>query len=304
MNCILETNQLTKIYGKKHALDGVSVHVGQGDIYGLVGRNGAGKTTLMKIVTGLANPSSGDYSFFGKNSGNIGELAQRRGQLIESPAYMGGLDGERNLWIKCMSLGIKDKNEPKRLLKLVGLEEAGKKHVGKYSFGMKQRLGLAMALLGHPDLVVLDEPINGLDPQGISDVRNIIRQTAKDEGTTFLISSHILDELAKIATRYGIINAGKLVEESTAEELNAKCESKISLVTDNVSAASTVLENLGFSTYKVLDGGCIDIFEQPERLNEISIALASSGVAVLEMAKKSQSLEDYYINLVGGKDGE
>ncbi len=301
---ILETSQLTKIYGKKYALDSVSIHVEQGDIYGLVGRNGAGKTTLMKIVSGLANASSGEYSFFGKTGSEIGEIAGRRGMLIESPAYFACMDGTENLWIKCMSMGVKDKNEPKRLMELVGLADAGKKHVKKYSFGMKQRLGLAMAMVGHPDLVVLDEPINGLDPQGISDVRNIIRKNAREEGTTFLISSHILDELSKVATRYGIINEGRLVEESSSEELLARCEAKLTLVTDNAPAATTVIEKLGFSSYKVLEDGQIDIYEQLERVNEISIALAAEKIAVLELVKRSRSLENYYINLVSGKDGE
>lgn len=303
MSNILETFELTKCFGKKTALNRASIHVNQGDIYGLVGKNGAGKTTLMKIVSGLSSATSGDFSFFGKKGNEIGALASRRGLLIEDPGFYGDFDGVTNLWIKCMIVGIKDKNEPRRLMELVGLGDAGRKKVNKYSFGMKQRLGIALALVGHPDLVILDEPINGLDPQGISDVRELIKKMNREDGTTFLISSHILDELSKFATNYSFIDHGKVIEEISAKALYDKCESKIELVTDNTQRATTILEKIGFEDYKVLDGDRIRIFDQLDRIGDISLALSAERIATLELVKKHESLENYYISLVG-KDGE
>ncbi len=293
---------LTKQYGTKRALDRVSVHISQGDIYGLVGRNGAGKTTLMKILCGLASPSSGDFSIFGRRGSEIGETASRRGMLIESPGYFGEYDARMNLRIKCRLTGISDRDEPDRLIEMVGLADAGKKKVKNYSLGMKQRLGIALALTGNPDIVVLDEPINGLDPQGIAQIRDLIIRQNREKGTTFIISSHILDELSRTATRYGIINEGRLIEECSADELNSKCESRIELVVDSPSAAVAVLEKIGFTQIRIMDGpdnGRICIFEQLERTGDITLALASEGITTYEIVRKTGSVESYYLKLVG-----
>ncbi len=290
---------LTKQYGSKKALDNVSIHVAQGDIYGLVGRNGAGKTTLMKIICGLSHQTGGDYSIFGKKGRELGSIASRIGMLIESPGYFAEYDAKMNLRIKCKLVGMSDKEEAERLLKLVGLGDAGRKKVRDYSLGMKQRLGIALALVGNPDIVVLDEPINGLDPQGIVEIRDLIARLARENGTTFIISSHILDELSKTATRYGIINNGQLLEECTAEELNEKCESKIELVTDSPSSAAAVLEKIGFSQMKILDDGRIFIYEQFDRTGDITLALASEGITTYEIVKQIGSVESYYLKLVG-----
>ncbi|MCR5322242.1 MAG: ATP-binding cassette domain-containing protein [Lachnospiraceae bacterium] len=298
MEYILETSGLTKIYGKKYALDNVSLHVAEGDIYGFVGRNGAGKTTLMKIVGGLASASSGSFHLFGKEPCELGKLTLERGLLIEDPGFYPECSGIENIYIKCLAFGIKDKNEPKRLLEMVGLENVGKLPVKKYSFGMKQRLGIALAFVGNPKFMILDEPINGFDPEGISSMRDLI-QKKNAEGTTFLISSHILDELAKVATKYGFIDNGKLIEESSAEALKEKCKSKIELITDNPSAATTILEQIGFTKYRVFDGGRTEIYEQLDRTGDITNALARSGIATLEIVKKYETLENYYIGLVG-----
>ncbi|MCR5322244.1 MAG: ATP-binding cassette domain-containing protein [Lachnospiraceae bacterium] len=299
MNNIVETMNLTKQYGSKKALDNVSIHVAQGDIYGLVGRNGAGKTTLMKIICGLSHQTGGDYSIFGKKGRELGSIASRIGMLIESPGYFAEYDAKMNLRIKCKLVGMSDKEEAERLLKLVGLGDAGRKKVRDYSLGMKQRLGIALALVGNPDIVVLDEPINGLDPQGIVEIRDLIARLARENGTTFIISSHILDELSKTATRYGIINNGQLLEECTAEELNEKCESKIELVTDSPSSAAAVLEKIGFSQMKILDDGRIFIYEQFDRTGDITLALASEGITTYEIVKQIGSVESYYLKLVG-----
>ena len=303
MKFLLETNELSKHYGKKKALDEVSVHVEQGAIYGLVGRNGAGKTTLMKIICGLARKTSGSFTMFGREGEKMGELASRRGLLIESPGYFREYDAYMNLALKCKLLGLRDTEEPRRLINLVSLENAGKKKVRDYSLGMKQRLGIAMALAGNPDLVVLDEPINGLDPQGIIEVRDLIMRLNKENGTTFIISSHILDELSKIATKYGILNKGRLVEECDAKELYSRCESRIELLTDQPSKAVPILERLGFTQMKVFDDGWINLYEQFDKTGDITLALAAEGVTTLEIAKKLESVENYYIRLVG-KDGE
>ncbi|MBR4777827.1 MAG: ATP-binding cassette domain-containing protein [Lachnospiraceae bacterium] len=299
MDYILETENLTKMYGKKAALNNVSIHVNQGDIYGLVGRNGAGKTTFMKIVCGLAQKTKGNYSIFGRKDDALGDVAQRRGLLIESPGYFKEYSAEMNLKIKLKLMGINDPEEPKRLLKLIGLEDAGKKKAKNFSLGMKQRLGIGIALAGNPDLVVLDEPINGLDPQGIIEIRDMINRLNRENGTTFIISSHILDELSKIATKYGIINNGELIEESPAEELKTKCESRIELVTDNAAKAMGVLERLGFSKMKVLDDGKINIYEQFDRTGDITLSLAAEGVTTFEIVRKLESIENYYLRLVG-----
>ena len=299
MDYILETENLTKMYGKKAALNNVSIHVNQGDIYGLVGRNGAGKTTFMKIVCGLAQKTKGNYYIFGRKDDALGDVAQRRGLLIESPGYFKEYSAEMNLKIKLKLMGINDPEEPKRLLKLIGLEDAGKKKAKNFSLGMKQRLGIGIALAGNPDLVVLDEPINGLDPQGIIEIRDMISRLNRENGTTFIISSHILDELSKIATKYGIINNGELIEESPAEELKTKCESRIELVTDNAAKAMGVLERLGFSKMKVLDDGKINIYEQFDRTGDITLSLAAEGVTTFEIVRKLESIENYYLRLVG-----
>jgi len=301
MSYILETDNLTKTFGKKKALDKVSIHVSEGDIYGLVGRNGAGKTTLMKITGGLSHPTAGNYSLFGKKGNQLGNLVKNRGLLIEDPGLMQNLSGVENIWLKCMVLGIKDKNEPKRLMDLVGLGDVLKLKTKKYSFGMKQRLGLALALVGNPELVILDEPINGFDPQGIKAVRELILKK-REEGTTFIISSHILGELSRIATKYGFINNGKLLEESTHDELLEKCKSKIELIPSDVPKAGMILEKIGFMEFKINEDGIIDIYEQLERTGDITNALAKEGIATIEITRKYEELEDYYVNLVGRKE--
>ena len=204
-----------------------------------------------------------------------------------------------NLKLKCRLIGITDEEEPKRLLKMVGLESAGKKKAKHFSLGMKQRLGIGIALAGRPDIVVLDEPINGLDPQGIIEIRDMIGKLNRENGTTFIISSHILDELSKIATKYGIINDGNLIEESLATDLNSRCESRVELVTDNPAGAVNVLESIGFSQMKVDEDGMVLIFEQFDRTGDITLALAAEGITTFEIVKKLESVENYYLRLVG-----
>ncbi len=218
---IVETKGLTKRYGSFCAIEDMSLHIEEGDIYGMVGRNGAGKTTTLKMLCGLTTPSEGELSLLGKEYATVKKenLFEQVGVLIEAPGIYNGFSAFDNLKMKCLLYGIDDDAYIMDLIKKVGLREAGNRKAGKFSLGMKQRLGIALALVGNPKVVILDEPINGLDPQGIVEIRNLITKLNREEGITFIISSHILSELEKIATHYGIIHEGKLVRELTKEEL-------------------------------------------------------------------------------------
>lgn len=226
MEYILSTDNLTKTYKKVKAVDSINLHLNKGDIYGFIGRNGAGKTTTLKMLCGLANPTSGTFSLFGQSyEDTIANNAfSRIGCLIEEPGLYGNMTAFDNVYLKCLSAGIKDKEYARNLLKLVDLDETGKKKAKGFSLGMRQRLGIAIALVGEPELLILDEPTNGLDPQGILEIRETILKLNKEKNITFIISSHILEELSKIATRYGIIDKGHLLEELSAEELNSKAD--------------------------------------------------------------------------------
>ncbi len=301
MDYILTTNNITKTYGKQNATDHISINVRQGDIYGLIGRNGAGKTTLLKMISGLASPSEGDFTLFGYSGKEKSQVMHRIGTLIEAPGIYPELSAAENLKLKCIAMGVRDKTVIPKILETVGLADTGKKHVGKFSLGMKQRLGIALALVGEPDLVILDEPINGLDPQGIVEIRETIEKLNKEQGITFIISSHILEELAKIATNYAIIHNGALVQELTIEELLQKCSERIELKTDDTAKACTVLENMNIHEYKVVDNDTIQIFECLQDGGNIAIKLAENGIKTLGLSVKNESLEDYYLNLTGGK---
>lgn len=300
MDYIIETKSLSKIYGRQKALDNVSIHVPKGSIYGLIGSNGAGKTTILKIISGLAKQTDGTYELFGNSkatpSANIGTL-------IEAPGIYPKLSAMENMRIKCLTMGIKDKNLPAKLLEIVGLADTGKKAAGKFSLGMKQRLGMALALIGKPELVILDEPINGLDPEGIIEVRDMISRLNKEMNITFIISSHILEELSKIATNYGIIDKGRLLEELDSETLFSKCNDRIEIGTNDNENAIKVLTAYGVSDYKISEEGLINVFDQSDKSAEINSALVKEGIAVHHLCVRNESLENYYISLIGGKAG-
>lgn len=300
MNYLLVTNSLTKQYGRHKAVNSVNLHVRQGDIYGLIGRNGAGKTTLLKMISGLASPTEGDFTLFGKRGKSAYRYLSRVGSLIEAPGVYPNLTAEDNLRLKSLAMGVRRKEEIEELLSVVGLLDTGKKKVKNFSLGMKQRLGIALALVGSPDLVVLDEPINGLDPQGIAEVRDTLFRLNREKHITLIISSHILEELSKIATHYGIIHDGVLIQELTREELLAKCSERIELKTDDARKACTVLDDIGIRRYKVIDQDTIHIFEHLGESGEITMALARHQVRTLGITVKNEALEDYYLNLTGG----
>ncbi len=300
MDYLLSTENLTKQYKSKKAVDRVNIHVRQGDIYGLIGRNGAGKTTLMKMISGLAAPSSGSFTLFGEAGVGAGKIMNRVGALIEEPGIYGDMSAYGNLHAKCTALGVRGRDTERKLLETVGLADTGKKPAGRFSLGMRQRLGIALALVGDPDLLILDEPINGLDPQGIAEVRAAVERLNRERQITFIISSHILGELSKFATRYGIIHNGVLLEEISGEELGKKCSRKILLTTSDAPGASTVLEKMGILNYRVTGKDTVEVYERFDQTAEINAAFAADGIPINGIAVVNQDLEDYYLEMTGG----
>lgn len=297
---ILTTTGLTKKFGNKLAVDDVSINIRKGAIYGLIGMNGAGKTTIMKMISGLIKPTSGDFKYYGFGEDN--KLAfSRIGALIEAPAIYPNLSAFDNLMIKCLAYGINDKKYINDKLALVGLGDVGKKKAGRFSLGMKQRLGIALALVGDPDLLLLDEPINGLDPQGIVEIREMLTKLNKESGVTILISSHILEELSKIATDYGIINQGKIVEEITNEVLQTKCRDKIQIKASDVSTIVTVLDANGFVDYSVADANTIFVFDKVNEISKLNMEIAKAGILVDSIGIVASDLEEYFLKTTAEK---
>lgn len=301
MEYVLNTNGLTKIFSKQTAVDHVSLHIKRGEIYGFIGRNGAGKTTFMKMISGLSVPTAGEITLFGEEGAGAKKHYGRIGNLIEAPGLYPAMTGEQNLRCKSIALGIHKPDYEKELLDMVGLGNVGKKKVKKYSLGMKQRLGIAMALLGGPDFLVLDEPINGLDPQGIAEIRDVLLRLKDEQGMTIMISSHILEELSKVADTFGIINEGKLVQELSQEELTEICSDYIELRVDDTARASTVIERMGFADYKVLGDNTICIYEQLDRSAELNTELVKAGCMVSQMQVVQEKLEEYFLKITGGE---
>lgn len=297
---LLETKNLTKKFGNYKAVDGVNIHIKKGAIYGFIGRNGAGKTTFMKMISGLSTQTDGEIYLFGKTGRELDEIRNRIGCLIEAPGLYHNMSAYDNIRIKCMLMGLDNKKYIEELLEIVGLEKAGRKKTGKFSLGMKQRLGIALALVGQPDLLVLDEPINGLDPQGIVEVRDTILRLNNEKNMTVMISSHILDELSKIATDYGIIHQGTLLQEITNEELLKKCRERIEIVLDNPDEALPILDKMKFTNYQVIDSRHIEIYERIDESKLLNIELAKNNIFVEQVFVASEELESYYLNLTGG----
>ena len=297
---LLSTHQLTKQYGKYKAVNQVDIHIKKGAIYGFIGRNGAGKTTFLKMISGLSKPTSGEIQMFGYTGKQLQEIRSRIGCLIEAPGLYGNMTAADNLRLKCKLFGIKKAGYVEELLRTVGLEEAGKKKTKHFSLGMKQRLGIALALVGEPDLLVLDEPINGLDPQGIVEIRDTILRLQQERNMTIIISSHILEELSKIATDYGIIHNGTLLQEMTREELMQQCSERIEIVMTNPEQALPVLDAMGITKYQVMDKQRIYIYEQLEETARINMALAKAGILVQSITNTKEELETYFLNMTGG----
>lgn len=297
---LLSTSALTKQFGRHKAVDQVSMHIKRGAIYGFIGRNGAGKTTTLRMIGGLASPTAGEIEMFGCRGRELKQIRSRVGCLIEGPGLYGNMTARDNMKMKCLLLGVQKKGYIEELLEVVGLKDVGKKHVKRYSLGMKQRLGIAMALIGEPDLLVLDEPINGLDPQGIAEVRETILRLNKERNMTILISSHILEELSKIATDYGIIHQGTLLQEITDEELRERCSERLEITLSSPELAIPVLDRLGIRRYQVMDKEHIYVFERLEESARLNMEFAKAGIPVKGLAVTNEELETYFLNLTGG----
>jgi ABC-2 type transport system ATP-binding protein len=297
---VLQTRNLSKRYKNFTALDNADMTVYREDIYGLVGRNGAGKTTLMKTVTGLTEKSDGEFELFSKKGESAENEKRRVGCLIENPAFFGGLTAYQNLKYYAMQKGIADKRQIDEALALVGLSDVKNKKFRKFSLGMKQRLGIAFAMLDNPDLIILDEPINGLDPIGISELRETFRKLNRERGITLIISSHILSELYVVANRFLFIDKGKVLKEITKEELDLECSRCIAVKTNDVKSAVTVIEqNMNISDYKVIDSGEIRIYDENVKTDELNKVLIKNDVSVQGIYETGISLEDYFKSLVG-----
>lgn len=301
MSYILETKGLTKIYGSKAAVKEVNMHIPEGQIYGLIGPNGAGKTTIMRIISGLASPTRGDYSLFGKTGTERGRLLSQVGVLIEAPGLYPKFSAQENLKIKCIALGVDWRKEVPKLLKLVGLEDVDpKKGAGTFSLGMRQRLGIALAMVGEPKMLVLDEPINGLDPEGIKEVREILLRMREEKGITILISSHILEELDKVADCYGVINEGTLLDEFSAEQLHLRSGKYVKIRTEEPDRALEVLGRMNISALKMEERDCIRVDGHTDRTAEMAKALVMAGITLQEIYVHNVSLEDYYLSMTKG----
>ena len=302
MEYILETNNLEKRYKKFTAITKLNMHILKGAIYGLIGRNGAGKTTLIRVICGLQKPSSGTYSIYGisNKSKRILETRKRIAAIIETPSICLDMTAEDNLKEQYKVIGLPNYDELHEILKLVRLDDTGNKTAKHFSLGMKQRLGIAIALVGNPDLLILDEPINGLDPEGIIEIRELILKLNKEKGITFLISSHYLDELSKIATCYGFLNKHHIVKEISSEELEENFKRKTQITVDNIEECVKYLEENRIS-YKVISKEKIVIYEKIN-VSDIAIALSKRNCKINEFQEKEESLENYYLNLIGGAD--
>ena len=300
---VIETKQLTKVYGDQTAVNAVDLHVKSGQIYGLLGRNGAGKTTIMKMILGLTSITSGEADVFGKNiKGQEKRVYPRIGAIIETPGFYPNLTGTENLEIFAKLRGTAAPNAVKNALEVVGLPYKDKKLFGKYSLGMKQRLGIANAILHDPELLILDEPTNGLDPIGIAEVRDFIKDLSASRGKTILISSHILSEIQLLADDIGIIDRGVLLEENSMSELEKKKSKYILLQVSDVSKAALILERQFQSkNYSVQDGQTLRLYDTSLDMAAINKALVLQDVAVISSGLCNGTLEDYFKKITGGE---
>ena len=298
MNFVLETNCLRKKYKHHEALKGVYMHVPKDSVYGLIGRNGAGKTTLMRLLTGVQRESGGSYSLFGvdKNSPEIKKERRRIGAMIESPSIFLDLSAEENLKMQYRILGLPSFSSIPEILDLVGLSDTGKKKVSAFSFGMKERLGIAMALAGHPDILILDEPINGLDPEAIVEMRELIIRLNREMHMTIIVSSHILDELSKVATYYGFLDDGVMVKEISAEEMAKECRKAMRIKVESLEKAALALSLSGWE-YSVVDDDTLDVYGEI-KIKDVVDCLKDAGI--IDVDKRNENLEGYFISTVGG----
>lgn len=303
---ILRTNALTKKYKNDYALKNVDVTIKRGEIYGLIGQNGAGKTTMLRLITGLAFPTNGSIELFENNDRREMTAAHKRmGAIIENPALFPNMTAYENLEVQRLQRGVPGRECIEKALKLVGLEGTGKKKVKNFSLGMKQRLGLAIALLSDPEFIILDEPTNGLDPMGIVEMRELLKKLNREKGLTVLISSHILSELYQLATKFGIIHQGQLLEEISAGELNDKCRQYLRIKVDEPAKGVNVLEEkLSAHDFEILSDGTIKLYSYLDDVHLVSRTLTEHGLVIEHLSQNGDSLENYFTKLIGGVENE
>ena len=299
---VLGTRAVSNNYGLTAAVAGVSMTIGRGDIYGFVGRNGAGKTTLMRIVTGLVSKSGGEYELFGCPDQDAAILSARRrvGAIIETPALYPAFTAEQNLKMQCMTAGrgfaaVAD------VLRAVGLSGTGSMKVKNFSLGMRQRLGIAAALITEPEFLILDEPVNGLDPEGIVEVRELLLRLNRERGVTVLISSHILGELSKLATRFGFIERGRLLKEISAQDLEKECRRSVVLHMNGIARFAEAMQKLGVSEYRVLSQTSAEVFAE-RSISAFAAALSEVGLEIFRVSENEADLEKYFMQLIGGEE--
>ncbi len=304
MDYVLETNALCKKYKSFKALSNFSMHIPKGSIYGLVGKNGAGKTTLIRIICGLQNPTSGEYILYGKKNTDKDIIKARRriGAVVETPSIYLNMTAKQNIEEQYRILGIPAFDAIDDLLRLVGLENTGKKKAKNFSLGMRQRLGIAIALAGDPDFLVLDEPVNGLDPQGIVEIRELILKLNREYNITVLISSHILDELSKLATHYGFVDSGRIVKEISAKELEQSCRKAVRVEVTDVKTLALILDELKME-YNIISQTKADIYSKVN-VSRLVLKLSENNCSVISMQERDESLESYYMNILGGNQNE
>lgn len=300
MDYVLTVNGLSKQYHNFKALDHFTMHIPKGSIYGFVGKNGAGKTTLIRLICGLQEPTEGIYTLYGKKNTDreIGSVRRRMGAVVENPSIYMDMSAEENIRLQYKLLGLPSYEGIGALLGLVGLEKTGKKKARNFSLGMRQRLGIAIALAGDPDFLVLDEPVNGLDPEGIIEIRELLLKLNRERQITVLISSHILDELSRLATHYGFIDHGEMIKEISAPELEAVCRKCIRMTVSDCVLFIQVLDQMQLE-YRIISESEADVFGEVS-ITELVTALAKEGCEVCSVHNHDESLENYYINLVGG----
>lgn len=299
MDYVLQTNALSKNYKNFKALNGLSMNVPKGAIYGFVGKNGAGKTTLIRLICGLQEPTSGEYMLYGRKNTDkdISKSRRRVGGVVETPSIYLDMTAVDNLKQQYLILGLPSFDGLEDILKLVGLEGTGKKKAKNFSLGMRQRLGIAIALVGDPDFLILDEPVNGLDPQGIIEMRELILRLNREKQITVLISSHILDELSKFATYYGFIDNGHIIKEMSAKELEDACRKCVRMEVSDTKALARVLDNMNIE-YKILSDTQADVYAKPN-VSQLAKALEEEKCEIISMQEHDESLESFYVSLVG-----
>ena len=299
---VIELKNISKKYGKATVVDNFSLNVEKGHICGLIGPNGAGKTTIMKMIAGLASPTSGEIGFFGKND-NLDLSRKRMAFMLEAPIIDKSMNARQNMEYVRYVKGVADKKKIDEMLDFVGLHDVGKKAAGKFSLGMTQRLGIAMALLTEPEIMVLDEPVNGLDPEGIVEIRLMLKKLSEEKNVTIIISSHILSELSELCTDFSIINHGKQIENLSRDELMAKCRSYYAIRTNDINRTAAVIEDkLGTKQYKVIHGDEIRLFDFLDNIEKVSKTITDNGLILTKFISEGESLEEFYLSKVGAEN--